>query len=47
MTNSYAHDIIPNESTSYSNQNISCNYQVLHISRGNNTIIHILKLLNS
>ena len=47
MTNSYAYDKIPNESTLYSNQNISCNYQVLYISRGNNTIINILKLLNS
>ena len=35
MTNSYAYDIIPNESTLYSDQNISFNYQVLYISRGN------------
>ena len=46
MTNSYAYDIIPNESTLYSNQNISCNYQVLYISRGNNTIIHIYDCSN-
>ena len=46
MTNSYAYDMIPNESTLYSNQNISYNYQILYISWGNDTIIHIYDCSN-
>ena len=41
ITNSFIYDIIPNESTLYSNSNILYNYQILYISWGKDTLIHV------
>ena len=44
--NSFIYDIIPNESTLYSNEHLSYNYQILYLSWGKDTMIHIYDCSN-